>query len=170
MLYLPVHYARTRISPETHSYLMCSTRTQDAVSAAANYYLHYYLLLTQTLLCFNIIYDLWLIFSDIYFQYTEPHVCPLGLLLWTLNFELFKNCNSDYFCACAYFMLVSNCKDCVVHKAAIYRSKVAWQRYTWRNYCTRDKCVIIAHVISADTHIYIYKQTWKTLSNLRTSW
>ena len=76
----PVLYARTRISPETHSYLMCSTHTQEAISAAANYYLHYYLLLTQTLLCFNI-YVLWLILSDIYFQYTVHHACPLGLLL-----------------------------------------------------------------------------------------
>ena len=84
MPYPPVLYARTRISPETHSYLMCSTRTQEAVSAAANYYLHYYLLLTQTLLCFNI-YVLWLIFSDIFSVHCTPCMPPGPIIM---NFDL----------------------------------------------------------------------------------
>jgi len=85
----PVLYARTRISPEMHSYLMCSTRTQEAVSAATNYYLHYYLLLTQTLLCFNI-YVLWLIFSDISARCQELHVLLLttGELTVELHVEV----------------------------------------------------------------------------------
>ena len=45
----------------------------------------------------------------------------------------------------------SNCLNC--------RSKVAWQQCTWYNYCARDKCRCT----------YIYYQTRKPLSNLRTS-
>ncbi len=72
-----VHYVRRRTSLEMPFYLTCSTRTQETISAAVIFYLHYYLLLAQTQFCLDTCV-LWLIYFETYF------LIPVLITLYTM--------------------------------------------------------------------------------------